>query len=75
MSISNITKYACFGDGDMYPVKDIIDNTQRYIKVEDLQQIVSEIIAFKSKIEDSYDEGYNDAINTVLVEVFNTEHK
>lgn len=41
MDISNLTKYACFGDGDMCAVKDIDkDNIQRYVKVEDIEKFL-----------------------------------
>lgn len=40
MDIADLTKWACFGDGMMCPVKDRDDNIQRYIKFEDVEELL-----------------------------------
>ena len=40
MNIENITKYAVFGEGDMCAVKNGADNIQRYVKLEDVVELL-----------------------------------
>ncbi|MDO8640446.1 MAG: hypothetical protein Q7R33_02790 [Nitrosarchaeum sp.] len=42
MDIASLSKYACFGDGSMWAVKDCDDdNVQRYIKLEDVVELIN----------------------------------
>jgi hypothetical protein len=40
MDLASLTKYAMFGDGDMCAVKDRDDKIQRYVKLEDVVELL-----------------------------------
>lgn len=40
MDLASLKKYACFGDGYMCAVVDRVDNVQRYVKLEDVVELL-----------------------------------
>jgi hypothetical protein len=51
MDLSSLTKYACFGEGMMCPVKNRDDNIQRWVKFGDIMERLKRLSKISTEMD------------------------